>query len=226
MQKINIEAFDLDNPNKVKTFSISPPNECPHCNKSIEPKHLSSFCRKIEPVDLYTSFLCPSCYKLFSVQYKLFQYTKNRTDHTIIILPQPNRSTYFSSVIGDISPNFVTIFNQSETAENYGLDKICGQGYRKALEFLIKDYAIEHNPNEKEKIQNMSVASCIDIYIQNTRIQTLAKASAWIGNDETHYVRKHVDYNLQDLKKFITSIVSYIELDYQISEAEKLLNGK
>ena len=35
---------------------------------------------------------------------------------------------------------FLTIYNQSLSAEDNNLDQIAGIGYRKALEFLIKDY--------------------------------------------------------------------------------------
>ena len=34
------------------------------------------------------------------------------------------------------------MLSQAETAEKYGLTLVCGPGYRKALEFLIKDYVL------------------------------------------------------------------------------------
>jgi len=37
------------------------------------------------------------------------------------------------------------------------LKEICGVGYRKALEFLIKDYVILNHDDEKEKIEKNSL---------------------------------------------------------------------
>lgn len=126
----------------------------------------------------------------------------------------------------ELSPNFVTIYNQAETAENSKLTEICGQGYRKSLEFLVKDYATKNHPDEEKLIKTMNLSPCIEKYFENSHIKALAKASAWIGNDETHYVRKHEDYGINHLKSFILAIVSYIELDFYVIEAETLLNSK
>lgn len=65
--------------------------------------------------------------------------------------PAPVRVKDFSQEIKDLSPNFVKIYHQAEQAENTGLSDICGLGYRKALEFLVKDYAIAFNPTETGK---------------------------------------------------------------------------
>lgn len=48
----------------------------------------------------------------------------------------------FSDIINEISPGFVKIYNQAHEAEIRLLDDIVGGGYRKALEFLIKDICI------------------------------------------------------------------------------------
>lgn len=55
----------------------------------------------------------------------------------------------FSKHINNISPNFVNIYNQAHFAEKHNLLEICGVGYRKGLEFLIKDYVITKNPNNE-----------------------------------------------------------------------------
>lgn len=36
---------------------------------------------------------------------------------------------------------------------------------------------------------------------------------AWLGNDETHYVRKWEDKDLKDLKKLISLTIHWIEMD-------------
>ena len=106
---------------------------------------------------------------------------------------------------------FVQIYSEAHTAEESNLKEIRGMGYRKALEFLIKDYAIKLHPDDEETIKSTPLAKCIDSYIDNSRIKSLAKASAWLGNDETHYVRKHDDYDLESLKAFLKAAESFID---------------
>lgn len=96
-------------------------------------------------------------------------------------------------------------------------------GYRKALEFLIKDYAIKLNPDKSEKIKNISLSNCINDFINNERIKKLAKASAWLGNDETHYCRKHDEYDLKSLKSFLNATESFINSEMEAIKAEELL---
>ena len=50
------------------------------------------------------------------------------------------------------------------------------------------------------------------------------KASAWIGNDETHYQRKHENYDINHLKSFIHATVSTIDSDLEVINAQQLLN--
>ena len=71
----------------------------------------------------------------------------------------------------------------------------------------------------------MMLSPCIQNYIDNQRIKNLATASAWIGNDETHYARKHEDYNVKDLLAFIDAIETFINADLSAFEAEKLINN-
>ena len=139
--------------------------------------------------------------------------------------PASTSKTSFSKNVSLLSPKFVEVYHQAESAEASKLTELCGIGYRKALEFLVKDYAISSHPEHKEQIESSLLSKCITDYIDNEKIKTLAKASAWIGNDETHYVRKHQDYNVHDLKRFIKATVAYIEYELSFAEAFDFLNN-
>ena len=66
--------------------------------------------------------------------------------------------------------------------------QICGTGYRKSLEFLIKDYLISTLPEDQhEAIKNKFLNNCIRDNISNINIKTVASRAVWLGNDETHY---------------------------------------
>ena len=97
-------------------------------------------------------------------------------------------------------------------------------GYRKALEFLIKDYAISLNPNNSEEIKRKMLGQCINDYMENDKLKALARASSWLGNDETHYVRQNIDYSLKDLKNFISATVDFIYMELTIKEAQNFTN--
>lgn len=211
-----ITAFNLD-PNDSSTcdFQIQLPRKCPICSTA----HASSpVCsgylhRRYGNAKLYSMFFCPSCESAFFVSYRVTDDYSNysKTCGTIIAqYPNPSTTTPFSEEISILSPKFVEIYHQSEIAESTNLTEICGIGYRKALEFLVKDFAIHEHPEDKEIIEKKLLSQCIKNYIDDDRIKTLAERSAWIGNDEAHYVRKQEDRDVSDLKNFIKAIVYFI----------------
>jgi hypothetical protein len=165
-------------------------------------------------------FFCPACELCFVGIYTGDTTNGFKFSH---IFPTSKTTTSFPQELQSLSPQFVKIYNQSEKAEQAGLDEICGLGYRKALEFLIKDFAIKMQPDEEDSIKAKLLAKCIENHIDHPKIQATAKASAWIGNDEAHYIRKHEDYNLTHLKMFITATVSYIQSELTLQIATDLL---
>lgn len=58
------------------------------------------------------------------------------------------------------------------------MEQIAGVGYRKALEFLIKDYAISKNSEDEDKIKKMLLGKTIENYLNDfPKLQRLAKAA-------------------------------------------------
>ena len=134
---------------------------------------------------------------------------------------RPLREEVFSDIINDISPGFVKIYNESFSAEQMSLKEVCGVGYRKALEFLIKDYVIDGVDNvDAEVIKKMKLSQCIDKYVTDANVKNVSKRAVWLGNDETHYVRKWEEKDVQDLKGLIRLTIRWIE---QEKETAKLL---
>ena len=128
--------------------------------------------------------------------------------------------------IEKVSKNFVEIYSQATVAENTKLDQIAGVGYRKSLEFLIKDYAIKYHPEEADDIKTMFLFPCIKKYLSEfKRLQALATAATWIGNDETHYERRHTEHDVQSMKKFIKSAAQYIAAEYDADEAIEFIES-
>jgi hypothetical protein len=124
-----------------------------------------------------------------------------------------------SETINNVSPQFEEIFNQAKVAEMESLNLIAGMGYRKALEFLIKDYLIIHKKESKEEIEKTLLGRCINQYIENPKVKELAKRTAYLGNDETHYVRTYGDKDINDLKKLLDLTVHWIIYDIETDKA-------
>ena len=123
-----------------------------------------------------------------------------------------------SKEIKSVSPNFVKIYSQASIAEKTGLSEICGMGYRKALENLVTDFAIYKN----------SLASLNPLVVEdmpwelNKKIHeyhsdmpdfiACAERAAWIGNDETHMVKKQINFSITDMKELINVLVQGVKL--------------
>ena len=127
----------------------------------------------------------------------------------------------FEKAITDTSPEFVKVYNQAHRAEQDGLDLICGAGYRRALEFLVKDYAKKKNPGKDDEIEKKLLGRCIADYIDHPSVKAIAARATWLGNDETHYVRKWEAKDLQDLKHLIELTTHWISLDLLSAEVVK-----
>ena len=187
------------------------PSDCPFCHKKITPNYL--FGRAYSNT-LDLTLVCPNeeCKRSFIAYYGL-----NHNHNTYYFLNTTSIGNLigkeFSEVINDISKDFTIIYNQAFSAEQQNLTEICGVGYRKALEYLIKDYIILNKPTETEKVQKKMLGSCISEYVDDNRIKTVSKRAVWLGNDETHYVRKWEGKNLEDLKKLIELTIHWIEME-------------
>lgn len=219
-----INAIDISGDKIERHFRIEVPFACPYCVKGAFPKHLISYYNepRFQNFPVVTAlFLCPICEKLFLATYQdISEYELSLCS----VIPYPSKEKGFSDNIKSLSPDFCKIYNESYRAEQQGLTEICGMGYRKALEFLIKDYAISLNPNNSEEIKRKMLGQCINDYMENDKLKALARASSWLGNDETHYVRQNIDYSLKDLKNFISATVDFIDMELTIKEAQNFTN--
>lgn len=215
------------------SVNIEIPNQCPRCSVAYAESPLVAYYLDLDAFDtndqmlLFALFFCPHCESCFMVEYSADELQNDYEGHIICTYPalDPYSKTEFSDHITDLSPQFVDIYHQSQKAEFAGLNALCGMGYRKALEFLVKDYAAYNHPDKISEIESSFLSKCISTYIENGKIKALATASAWLGNDETHYIRKHQNYNLKDLKRFINTLVAFIEYELNYKEATDFLSN-
>ena len=206
MSKVNVRTIG-SNVESITQYSI----ECPFCHANIIPNYLFFHANK-----LFSACPNESCQHHFVL-------AKDRENKYIKVdtnaIP---KSKAFSEIITSISSQFVSIYNQAYHAEQIGLDQICGVGYRKAIEFLIKDYLLQKETNDKQKenIKNKFLGNCIQEDVQDKNIKEVAKRAVWLGNDETHYVRVWADKDVSHLKQLIDLTIRWIENEI---ETERVL---
>lgn len=196
------------------------PKECPNCHSKISPKLHYMFHGNNGLT--YALMSCPdekSCNMPFIAYYKNATHDNNQFLFQNKVSFGTLKDKSFSSIILNISPKFSQIYNESYSAEQHGLLEICGVGYRKALEFLIKDYLILENPSDSDEICNeIKLQKVINKFITNENIKSTATRAFWLGNDEAHYIKKWENKDLNDLKAFIYLVISWIELEEQTKQ--------
>jgi len=226
---INIANGESSNGANVYIDEIE---HCPVCKHATRPTKLYGkiFKDNVGNAKLSMTYYCNHCYKTFISQHSNEKYDSKTGCYYFYnldyVAPSQFEETIFEDCINNISPMFVKIYNQASAAEHYTLDEIAGIGYRKALEFLIKDYCIFKNSDKSDEIAKAHLADCINDYITDERIKSLAKVSAWLGNDETHYIKKFEDKDIQDLKKFINTTVYFILYNLNVDEANDIINAQ
>lgn len=202
--------------NQIK-IPVNLADTCPYCKHSVS---LNAAFHDKDADGLLFVFRCPipRCRHLFAVRWKNGVSTTFPTIADMKEVP---------AEITKISSSFYEIYKQANIAEHMGLNKICGMGYRRAAEYLVKDFLlyIGNTGKTKEQLYKMSFSSAINV-LPSQELKDLAKASSWLGNDETHTFRIWADMATKDLKAFIKSLSSFILFKVAASEAKTMIDSK
>lgn len=194
---------------------------CPLCYASIDPIFLAGQKFKSDSTLLHEDhyaavFKCGHCKNSFMVQYSGYEqasigsYPKYLTED--YCGPVHYNKRKFEDVIEDLSPLFTKTYNQAHAAEVHELDQIAGAGYRRAVEFLIKDFLIYQSPDDEEEIKAEFLGNCIKKRVDNSQLKEIAKRAAWLGNDHSHYEQRFDDKDINDLKLLIELSMHWVSL--------------
>jgi hypothetical protein len=191
-------------------------DKCPICHAGIQPVDLRWDIILDAAGILERVFRCPrqSCQHLF-----IARYHQNRESGWFFLkacVPTELKPHSLPPELNQISKDFCEIYIEADNAEQLGLLLVCGPGYRKALEFLIKDYLTSEQTTDKAKkeIAESPLMACIRKYVTDARVKTTAERATWLGNDETHYIRKWEDKDLADMKKLIQLTCYWIQSEH------------
>lgn len=228
MEPINIEAKNIRGGSAHPAVENTV-DQCPICKVSIRPMSLSNVIT-LNEAQVWRIHQCPNtdCQWPFIVEYRRSGVTRllevsYRIEQS---LPHFPARIEFPESVTTISQDFAYIYNQAYHAESIGLDKICGSAYRKALEFLIKDYCISLNPDSDAKVKALPLAACIKDFVRNDNVKICASRAAWLGNDETHYERLWETKDIKDLKTLIDLTVNHIDSECRTKEYLEAMPAK
>lgn len=204
------KIFSLDSYFTSKEFDVE--NYCPYCGTANDPKKITdlySYNEYLKPIVLILQTSC--CHKFFMSLYIL-----ERGEPKLLYTYPTGTPTIFSDAIKEISPDFIKLHTQAKFSERNGHLELAATGYRNALEFLIKDFAIKILKKDPKEVSKKTLASVITSYLPNPRMEITADVVRILGNDSTHFERKHPDVEFSEIKRYLNIFIRQIELEYAI----------
>lgn len=219
------------NSNVYKTVSID--DVCPNCKKPTNPHLVNSDYVSLgqNKYSSVATFRCLGCKHYWVEEFiatltnpKESSYAHKYDMNHIKVIPNLPSDIPISDDVELISPIGKQIYVQALKAEHEQLDHIAGIGYRKALEFFVKDFSIATHQDDEVKIIKMPLKQVIEKYINDEDLKTFALASTYIGNDEGHYYRNNPDKDFNHLKNYLHGFIHYMEMKLNFLDAQELVN--
>ena len=192
--------------------------KCPICNNETPATILSD---QSDSYGKYYICKCQLCERLFFLhKATMYEYKQNKliaTNDIEYIFPYSNAEKVFSATINQISNSFETLYNQASIVENIGLTDISGLAYRRAFEFLLRDFVCFLYPEKAEAIKSdNNFSNVVKNRLPNDPIyediKELSLRAWWIGSDYAHYDKKYESVDIDDLKQIIDILTALIEL--------------
>lgn len=216
----NLKSYQVKGNNQsyyhMKMYNV--PRKCPHCLHSISVVitdfHMQRYSSHI---DLnYLMHQCPECTNKFLTMH-LRDNNKNSIEF-IYCYPSHLKHEH-TEAIKKFFPRFTEIYDQAFVAEQMNHLTLAGAGYRVALEFLVKDYAILADPTAKEKIlkgNGMTLNNCIQEFYKDIESLVPAHVVRKLGNDFAHYTQEFKEVDFKEIKTYLDIFVLNIEMKLKI----------
>ena len=212
-------------------FEVRVPDKCPICQCGID-MSLNNYLNWHDIHDDSKTFniisihSCPHCHNGFVVIHHMKAQKNGCVEKSQSVYPTTASNLQIDEDIRQISPEFYEIYNQCLIAKNDGLNQLYGMGFRKALEKLVTDFAINQNENDTDKILGMSLHNRIETYFKESDAKTALMACKWLGNNETHYENCNDEQDLQLMEDLIEDTLYYIHREIRHKKAEHINDTK
>lgn len=202
---------------KSYQHEVPVPLICPYCGKAVELTEKSStsivYNDKIE-LFLKTLYL-KCCDKNLAALYT-YEEKPYKPDINIIFTYPTTSEIYLPETLLEISPDFVKLYKDSTFAYENNLNSLAAMGFRKSLEVLIKDYAINILKKPKNEVIKKKLIDAISNYMPMQELINTADVVRILGNDHTHYYQKYSQYDIEVLIKYLDIFIQLIETKYLI----------
>lgn len=215
-----------------KRYEIETPNSCPHCHLVIIPQYYNHI-HSVDSEDRLVVISTWHCSNYSCRRYFVAEHLENGRNPLPVArfldgTPKPPNwpdsiLNLKSGVNSNETSKFFNTYVQSLKAEKEGLYEIAGVGFRKALEYIIKDWSISiiTDENEKESIHKMPLLQVVKKYMPDD-IKEITERAVWLGNDQAHYEVIFIDYDIAHLKELIELICADIDRE---SRKKSFING-
>jgi hypothetical protein len=227
LMKMQYFRIDPDDSKNIfeDTCTVDIVTKCPHCNQTGRQEPITGSMNMKEN-SLFVTTECLNCFNLATHAYFCEDnYSGSFNDYYQNTYPNFSDDINISEKVKHEYPDFLRILVQSQKAEEADLNELAGMGYRKALEFFVKEYVTQNLDGgaEKNSILSEPLGETIK-RLENPLLQSISKASSWLGNDQTHMVQKHPEYGINDIKKYIKVLTNLVEAEFVAEEVGVLLN--
>jgi hypothetical protein len=197
---INVQGFN---------YAVDVPDECPVCHRHSEVTLIAADAvENGQSVQAVIRCGFQGCRAFF-----ICYYGPKPSPDLVSVRPVKPPENTVPETVAKLSPSFVSIFKEANEAKHLGLKEVAGPGYRKAFEFLIKDYAKALAPGKEKEIEGKFSGAVVEEFVPDLRIQAVAKRCLWLGNDETHYLRRWTEHDIEDLVTLIKLTTNWIEIE-------------
>ena len=197
--------------NGVFSGEFDMPLECPHCHTAVykDPSAIHELPLNTEDTAVFVGLECPVCRKHYIVVFKRDR-AKKQLDF-VQMIPISEEKMEFPGLF-DLSPRFEKYHRQALTAYSMGFTELAIVGFRTALEFLIKDFAITEENADARRTGDATFNEVVKEYMGH-----LAKSSNVVrvlGNDYTHYREKHPDIPAETTFKYYRIVLNEMNNRY------------
>lgn len=221
------------------SLEVNSTDECPICHFGIDLSQNSWWnyhdihSSEQEKFNIFSIHICPHCHRGFVTEHHMsVKPNNNGEDDSVpieesqVVYPHSTPALNIDEQIRKISPRFYDIYRQCLIAKNEGLSDLYGMGFRKALEQLITDFAINKHSTEKDKILAMSLHNRIESYFRDSDAKTALMACKWLGNNETHYENCNTKEDIVLFEELIEDTLYYIHRELRKEKAQGINEAK
>lgn len=191
------------------------PSICPYCGFGTDAPFSAKSPYSFNGHQLFIAICtCTACGKNF---FFACEYDAKKTEYDPMIYPAVAFTPYSNEILEKISPRFINLYNQALQSEFHKNVDLAAIGYRTALETLVKDYAVNELGQNPEEVSSKKLCAAIGMYLNQEELVKTADVVRILGNDYTHYERKHPEHDFKLLKSYMEIFLKQIEVQYMIN---------